>query len=159
MEEQYDYEPSTEEKAYTRMLFEKAQKEVQRPIDTDFGLSQDLLTNEDLPNFIDYAQPIDRDAIKANVNPDELSATRITAIQSTMLAFYGKMLEIDLAPTQLQLIQVNSILNNSSRGKEGWAGYLSKTSKSVSETTLRDKAQEISMAQEGKSGLLGKLRR
>jgi hypothetical protein len=143
-EEEIIYEePTTADKIARNRYFEKQEKEAKRPLANEFALSDELLKNEPLPYFTDYEPPIDRDAIKANVNPDELSATRINGIQSSMLGFYGRLLNMDLTPTQLFHQHVISIVNNSSRGKNGWAGYLSKTSKSVSETTLVEKANQI----------------
>ena len=146
--------PSIGDKINRNRYFEKVEKESQRPISDEFGLSSELLSNEAIPFFTDYDVPIDKDSIKANVNSEELSATRLNAIQSSLLGFYGRMLNIDLTPTQLFHNQVNSIINNTSRGKGGWAGYLSKTSKSVSETTLVEKANQIQVQE--KKGILSK---
>lgn len=140
-----------QDKIADRIYFEKSQQQTQRPVEDEYGLSNELLRNEPLPTFVNYESPIDKDSIKANVNPIELSATRLNAIQASLLGFYGRLLNVDLSPVQIEMIHINSIINNTSRGKGGWAGYLSKTSKSVSETTLVEKANEINKQEEKKS--------
>jgi len=150
-------QPSVGDKIYRNRYFEKMEAESKRPIENEYSLSDELLRNEGVAHFIDYQEPIDKDAIKANVNPDEISATRLNAIQASLLGYYGRILDMDLTPTQLFHIQVNSIINNTSRGKNGWAGYLSKTSKAVSETTLIEKANEFN-GNNRKLGLLDKLK-
>ena len=148
---------TTTDKILKNRYIEKQLKRPMKEVSDEFGLSSELLKNEDLPAFRDYDVPIDKDAIKANLNPAELSAIRINAIQSVDLAFYGNLLGLDLTATQLTHTHYVSILANTSRGKGGWAGYLSKTSKSVSETSLVEKAREIQGSSE-KRGLLNKLR-
>ena len=139
-----DFELSTTEKIDRNRYIEKQERQSKPTAKVDENtISSVLLENEPQAYFTDYEPPVDKDYIKANVNADELSATRINAIQSSLLGYYGKLLEMDLTPTQLFHQHVISIINNSSRGKGGWAGYLAKTSKSVSETTLVEKANEI----------------
>ncbi|MEO5350123.1 MAG: hypothetical protein H7836_10810 [Magnetococcus sp. YQC-3] len=149
--------PSLQEKISDRKYFEKLQKESSaNQLQFETQIAGELLENEQLATFTDYEMPVDKDAIKANVNPLELSAVRQNGVQQIMLAFYGGQLKQDFSPTALALIQFNSLLNNTSRGKNGWAGYLSRTNKSVSETTLLEKAQEIHGQQPQRKGLIGK---
>jgi len=156
MNEEEFVKPTIGEKIANNRYFEKQEQDAQRPISDEFALSSELLKNEKVSRFTGYESPVDKDAIKANVNPDELSATRLNAIQSSMLGYYGRLLNMDLTPTELFHNHVISIINNTSRGKGGWAGYLSKTSKSVSETTLVEKANEI-QNQGQKKGFFSKL--
>lgn len=157
-EEQIEQEhvPSPGEKINWNRVIERQEKEAKQKIEDEYALSSELLKQEQMPSFKNYELPTDRDSIKSNLNPAELSAIRINAIQSVHLAFYGNLLRMDLSPTQLTHIHYNSILSNTSRGKGGWAGYLSKTSKSVSETTLVEKANEIQV-QGQKKGAFSKL--
>jgi hypothetical protein len=150
-----EYVESTTEKINRNRIIEKGEAQAKIKIEDEFALSSELLKDETLPQFKDYELPTNKDFIKANYNPAELSATRINAIQSVSLAFYGNLLGMDLSPTQLTHVHYNAILANTSRGKGGWAGYLSKTSKSVSETTLVEKANEI-QGQNQKKGIIGK---
>jgi len=144
------------DKLYRNRFIEQQEQQARPKIEDEYALSNELLKNESLATFTNYEAPVDKDSIKGNLNPAELSAIRINAIQSVHLAFFGNLMSMDLTPSQLTHTHYNSILSNTSRGKGGWAGYLSKTSKSVSETTLVDKAAEIQ--QQGKSkGAFSKL--
>ena len=155
-EQEEQYVPTTADKLQMNRFIERQELQARTKIEDEFALSSELLKNEPLPSFTNYELPTDRDAIKSNLNPAELSAIRINSIQSVALAFYGNLLNMDLSPTQLTHVHYNSILANTSRGKGGWAGYLSKTSKSVSETTLVEKANEI-QGNNQKKGVFGKL--
>lgn len=153
MNEEMYIKPSVSDKLNKNRYFEKISREtpLDMAVDKEVQISSLLLRNEPISYFTDYEPPIDADSIKANVNPDELSATRLNAIMSSRLGFYGRLLNVDLTPTQLFHNHVVSIINNTSRGKLGWAGYLAKTSKSVSETTLTEKANDIERSEQKKS--------
>ena len=153
MDEEQINQETIVDKINRNRFIEKQEREAKTKIEDEYALSNELLRNEGLATFTNYEAPVDRDSIKGNLNPAELSAIRINAIQSVHLAFFGNLLGMDLTPSQLTHTHYNSILSNTSRGKGGWAGYLSKTSKSVSETTLVDKATEIQQQGKPKSGL------
>ena len=109
-EQEEQYIPTTADKLQMNRFIERQEQQARTKIEDEFALSSELLKNEPLPSFTNYELPTDRDAIKSNLNPAELSAIRINSIQSVALAFYGNLLNMDLSPTQLTHVHYNSIL-------------------------------------------------
>ena len=129
---------------------------IKKPIESDFALSEALISVEDHPSFEGYLRVTFPDLAKANLQRRELNAMRVSAIAANFAAFVGTELKLDLRPSQKYLIDNNIFFTNASRTKDGWAGFLSKTSKSISEETLQEKATQIVQAQQ-KKGLIDKI--
>lgn len=135
-------------------------KRYKRPINSDYSLSEELIAVDNHPSYPGYARVLIPDLAKANLQRRELNATRVNAIAANFLALVGTEIKLDLRPAQKYNIDNLVFFTNSSRTKDGWAGFLAKTNKSISEENIQQKAEQISAnAPEKKNGLGGLLRR
>lgn len=126
-----------------------------RPIESEYSLSGELLSANPDHKFEGYKQVITDDLVKGNNNRKELASLRYMGHMALYTAFVGTTEGIDLAPTQKLLINEMGVDSNTGRGKGGWAGFLSKTSKSITEQSLEEKSREINSA--SKRGIMGRL--
>ena len=140
-EEQQIPEPSVSEKYYERKMLEDQMH--QRRLESEYELSGALIETKKDQAFPGYYRVITEDWPKSNISQNEIVANKLIATSANYVAFAGFMLDVDLLPSQLFLINELSIDVNMSRGKGGWAGFLSKTSKSITESSLEEKAQQI----------------
>ena len=149
------YEPSIEEKYLERARLDQTMH--QRRLESEHELSGALIETEKDKEFPGYYKVVTDDWPKANIGPNEIVANKLIATSANYVAFAGFMLDVDLLPAQLFLINELSIDVNLSRAKGGWAGFLSKTSKSITESSLQEKAQQINTPQT-RGGIFAKLR-
>lgn len=130
----------------------------QKPqVKNDFALSEKLIKiewNEHHPAYYPNVLP---DLAKSNLSPLTYAAVNKIAMAGIQASFVGEQLKIDLTPFQNMLSEANAIKINAARAKGGWAGFLSKTNKSVSEEFLTQKAMEIQQADQPKKSLMQKI--
>ena len=134
---------------------EETTRTYKRPIESDAGLSGELLSAQKDYNFKNYKKIVSDDLVKGNHNPKEIAALKHMGHMANYTAFVGTTEGIDLTPTQQLLINEMGIDTNIGRGKGGWGGFLSKTNKSITENSLEEKSREINNGQ--KKGVMGRL--
>ena len=131
-------------------------REFKRPVESDFDLSGRLLEIEWTDNAVGYLPVVLPDVAKSNLSTTQHAALTVMGNCAEHIAFVGIELGIDLTSSQHFLIRRINAKGNFSRGKGGWAGFLSKTNKSVSEDVLIQKSLEIQEAEKPK-GLWNKI--
>lgn len=119
-------------------------RKFKRPVESDYSLSEELISVDEHPSYPGYARVMIPDLAKANLQRRELNAVRMNAVAANFLAMAGTEMQLDLFPAQKYVIDNLVFFCNSSRTKDGWAGFLAKTNKSISEETLQQKAEQIS---------------
>ncbi len=134
-------------------------RKFKRPVESDYSLSEALISVDEHPSYPGYARVMIPDLAKSNLQRRELSATRVNAIAANFLALAGTEMGLNLRPSQKYVIDNMVFFTNSSRTKDGWAGFLAKTNKSISEETLQQKAEQISSSAPEKKTLQQKLLR
>jgi len=118
-------------------------RKFKRPIESDYSLSEELISVDDHPSYPGYFRVMIPDLAKANLQRRELNATRMNAVAANFLALAGTEMNLDLRPSQKYVIDNMVFFTNSSRTKDGWAGFLAKTNKSISEESLMQRAETI----------------
>lgn len=139
----------------TEIEVEETTRTYKRPIESEYSLSGELLSAQPDYKFKGYKNVVTDDLVKGNHNPKELAALKYMGHMANYTAFVGITEGIDLTPTQKLLINEMNIDTNTGRGKGGWGGFLSKTSKSITENSLEEKSREINAG--GKPGIMGRL--
>lgn len=132
-------------------------KEFTRPVESDYDLSGRLLEVEWTDSMPEYLPVVLPDVAKSNLSQNQHAALTVMSNCAEHIAFVGHELNLDLAPFQHFLVRRINAKGNFSRGKGGWAGFLSKTNKSVSEEFLVQKATEIQQLEQKPKGLMGKI--
>lgn len=128
-------------------------KTYRKPVESDFDLSGKLIEVEWAGAAQGYQPTVPPDTAKGNTSPLQHAFLGVASNAGDYAAYVGTQLQVDLRESQNFIIyRINSKLNFS-RTKGGWSGMLAKTSKSISEQSLVEKAQEIQASQEKKKGL------
>lgn len=131
-------------------------RKFKRPIESDYSLSEELISVDDHPSYPGYHRVMIPDLAKANLQRRELNAVRMNAIAANFIALAGTELKLDLKAAQKYDIDNMVFFVNSSRTKDGWAGFLAKTNKSISEERLEQRAEAISSQAPEKQGFIAK---
>lgn len=127
-------------------------------IKNDFALSEKLIKIEWNEHNPDYMPNVLPDLAKSNLSPLTYAAVNKLAMAGVQASFVGAQLGLDLTPFQNMLSEASAIKINAARAKGGWAGFLSKTNKSISEDLLIQKSGEIQqMEQQQKKGIISKI--
>ena len=134
-------------------------RKFKRPIESDYSLSEELISVDEHPSFPGYFRVLIPDLAKANLQRRELNATRVNAVAANFIALIGTELKLDLRPAQKYDIDNMTFFTNSSRTKDGWAGFLAKTNKSISEERLEQRAESIAASAPEERSLKQKLLR
>ena len=122
------------------------------PAKSEVALSSELINVDNHPSYPGYFRVVIPDLAKANLQRRELNATRMNAFAANFIALAGTQMNLDLRAAQKYDIDNMVFFTNSSRTKDGWAGFLAKTNKSISEEKLEQRAEQIaSTAPEQKS--------
>jgi len=132
-------------------------REFKRPVESDYDLSGRLLEIEYSDSEPDYAPVVLPDSAKGNLSQTQHAALTVLGNCAEHTAFVGNELNIDLRRSQNFLSRRINAKINFSRGKGGWAGFLSKTNKSVSEEFLIQKALEQQQVEQPKKGFLSRI--
>jgi hypothetical protein len=139
-------------------LVKETSREFTRPVESDFDLSGKLLEIEwtdQIPNYLPVVLP---DVAKSNLSSTQHAALTVMSNCAEHIAFVGNELNLNLTSSQHFVVKRIGAKGNFSRGKGGWAGFLSKTNKSVSEEFLVQKAMEIQEAEQPqKKGIISKI--
>ncbi|RLG19364.1 hypothetical protein DRN67_02855 [Candidatus Micrarchaeota archaeon] len=96
---------------------------------------------KDAPNI--FYEIINEDMTKSNLDPRDLAVVRGLCTMSNYTQAISKQLNVDLSASQKFLADTLVSFLNSSRGKGGWNAWLSKTDKTISQTTMEQIAQQI----------------
>jgi len=136
-------------------MIEETTRTYKRPPKDEYALSSELLSAQPDHAFKGYKRVVSDDLVKGNTNPKELASLRYMGHMANYTAFVGTSEGIDLSPTQQLIINEMGIDANTGRGKGGWAGFLSKTNKSITEQSLEEKSREINAQQ--KKGIMGRV--
>lgn len=134
-------------------------RKYKKPIESDYSLSEELISVDEHPSFPGYQRVMFTDLAKANLQRRELNAVRVNAVAANFIALIGTELNLDLRPSQKYNIDNMVFFTNSSRTKDGWAGFLAKTNKSISEEKLEQRAEAISASAPEEKSLKQKLLR
>ena len=137
----------------------ETERRYKRAINSDYSLSEALISVDEHPSFPGYAKVLFPDIAKSNLQRRELNALRVNAIAANFIAMAGTEMKLDLRSSQKYDIDNMIFLGASSRTKDGWAGFLAKTNKSISEESLNQKAEQISSSAPEQKSLKQKLLR
>jgi hypothetical protein len=129
------------------------------PAKSEVALSEALISVENHPSYPGYHKVLIPDLAKANLQRRELNAVRVNAVAANFIALAGTEMGLDLRPSQKYVIDNMVFFTNSSRTKDGWAGFLAKTNKSISEEKLEQRAEQISASAPEQKSLKQKLLR
>lgn len=148
-----------------RILPYETRKE--KPVGTDFELAKDLMkvhgktavrkilvpvkdekTGElkgyeiqEAPNL--FYEIISEDMTKANLGDVDLAVVRGVGVISHYTQAISDELNINLDPTQKLLADTLLLFLTSSRSKGGWNAWLSKTDKTISQTSLEQMSKQL----------------
>jgi hypothetical protein len=99
-----------------------------------------LKVEEDSNEFYEI---ITGDLTKSNLAPEEKKALLMVGGLSNQTQSISKALGVDLSPTQKMLAHDFMLICGASRGKGGWNAWLSKTDKSINQTSLEQVAKQL----------------
>lgn len=138
-----------------------------KPVGTDFELAKDLMKvhgktavrkilvpvkNEKTGEVIGYEiqeapnlfyEIISEDMTKANLDSTDLAVVRGMGVVSNYTQAISEELDINLDPTQKFLADTLLLFLTSSRSKGGWNAWLSKTDKTISQTSLEQMSKQL----------------
>lgn len=99
---------------------------------------------KDAPN--QFYEIINEDMTKSNLDPRDLRVIRGVGLQSNFTQSVNDSFAVDLSPTQKLLAASVVLFLNSSRSKGGWNAWLSKTDKTISQSSVEQIAQQLNEA-------------
>jgi hypothetical protein len=175
MNEEEDFgEPQPEEPEGQRQKFIPIEALKEKPVSSDTELAKDLMKvvgktaakkvvvpvlDEKTGKLLGYDvkeaknvfyEIISEDMTKANLGDGDMRIVREVGLVSNYTQAISEAHDVDLSPTQKLLADAVLLFLTSSRAKSGWNAWLSKTDKTISQTSVEQLSKQLEQEKKSK---------